>query len=160
MNPPPHIETGLTEGPVRQVELDWPGPCGAEAVFLGRTRRERHPEFGPLLRLEYEVYAPMAEHLLAEAARDAAERHGALAVRCRHAFGAVGPGEASVVIQVATGHRGEAFTACRQLIDRIKHELPIWKTEVWAGGRTRVQGCCAHHPGDRERITGEKGASA
>ncbi|MCX5658965.1 MAG: molybdenum cofactor biosynthesis protein MoaE [Planctomycetota bacterium] len=138
------IDVALCQGPAAIAALDWPGGCGAENVFVGRTRRERHAEFGELIRLEYECYGPMALKLLDAMARDAATRFGCRAVRIVHAQGRVEPGQASVVIQVATPHRGEAFAACRHLIDRIKHELPIWKREVWERGETFVEGCCAH----------------
>jgi len=138
------IETGMQAGPVSVVSLDWPTDCGGEAIFLGRTRRETHREFGDLLRLEYEAYGPMASKLLDTMAREAAARWGCRIVRIAHATGAVLPGQASVVIQVGTPHRSEAFAACRYLIDRIKHELPIWKREIWQRGETFVEGCCAH----------------
>lgn len=139
-----HIETGLVAGPVAVTSMSWPGDCGAESIFVGRTRAETHGELGALLRLEYEVYAPMAEKLMDAMARETAEKYDGRAVRMMHANGPVGLGEASVVIQVATPHRGEAFSACRYLIDRLKHELPIWKHEIWEHGRTFVEGCCAH----------------
>ncbi len=141
----PLISASLCQGPAVLAALDWPADCGAESVFLGRTRRESHPQFGNLLHLEYECYAPMAQKLLIDMAQDAAARWGCKAVRIVHAVGRVDLGQASVVIQVATPHRDEAFTACRYLIDRIKHELPIWKREVWERGSTFVEGCCAHH---------------
>jgi len=140
----PRIQTGLCAGPAIVADIDWPADCGAESVFVGRTRRETHPEFGPLVRLEYEVYAPMAEKLLETMAREAAERWGCRAIRLTHAQGAVAPGKASVVVQVAAPHRSEAFAACRHLIDLIKHELPIWKREIWERGTTFVEGCCVH----------------
>jgi molybdopterin synthase catalytic subunit len=43
-------------------------------------------------------------------------------------------GEASVVVAVSTPHRGEAFEACRWLIDRLKVEVAVWKKEVWGDG--------------------------
>ncbi len=141
-------EVALHDGPVALVALDWPGDCGAEACFLGRTRRETHPEFGPLVRLEYEVYEPMATKLMHRLADEAATRFGCRSVRLVHARGIVPPGHASVAIQVATPHRGEGFAACRWLIDSVKHELPIWKREVWERGETFVEGCCAHRPGE------------
>ncbi len=144
--PPPVIDIAIHDGPVAPADLPFPGDCGAEGIFLGRTRRETHPQFGPLVRLEYEVYEPMALKLLQSLADDAAARFGARVVRIVHAGGAVGPGEASVVIQVATAHRGESFDAARYLIDRLKQELPIWKREIWEGGETFVEGCCAHPP--------------
>ncbi len=137
------IETDLHDGPVLAVSLPWPGDCGAESVFLGRTRGQTHPEFGPLQRLEYEVYAPMARKLMAAMADDAVARFDCRAVRVVHARGPIAVGEASIIIQVAAPHRGEAFAACRHLIERIKHELPIWKREIWQGGETFVEGIAA-----------------
>jgi len=145
----PIIHTAVVPGPVTLASLNWPADCGAEAVFLGRTRCEAHETFGDLEYLEYEVFEPMATKLLDDMCRDAVERWGCRATRIEHSKGRVDPGGASVVIQVATPHRGESFDACRYLIDRLKHELPVWKTEVWQRGRTRVEGCCAHHPDDR-----------
>jgi len=144
------IEVRIEQGPVVVEPLDWPGECGAEVVFFGRTRRETHETFGELIRLEYEVYEPMALKLLRAMAEEAAARFDCRAVRVVHARGPVGPGEASVVIQAATAHRGESFEATRYLIDRLKHELPIWKREIWERGETYVEGCCAHHPEDRK----------
>lgn len=141
----PLIITGIQAGPVDAVGLRWPGDCGAENVFLGRTRDETHAEFGQLIRLEYEIYEPMADELLNAMAADAAKKFDCRAVRIVHAQGAVATGEASVVIQTATGHRGDSFDSCRYLIDRLKHELPIWKHEIWENGKTFVEGCCAHH---------------
>jgi molybdopterin synthase catalytic subunit len=147
-NPP--IFVAVQDGPVRVVDMDWPGVCGGECVFLGRTREETHPQFGPLIRLEYQVYGPMAQKVLEQMSADAAERYGCRAVRIVHAQGSVEPGEASVVIQVATAHRGEAFEACRYLIDRIKRDLPVWKREVWRDGETFVEGCCAGGAGSSD----------
>jgi molybdopterin synthase catalytic subunit len=146
----PQIKVSLQAGPVALDALDWPGDCGAECAFIGRTRRETHAQYGNLLRLEYEVFEPMALKLMDEMARDAAVRWDCHAVRIFHSQGAVEPGQGSVVIQVATPHRSESFAACRHLIDRIKHELPIWKREIWERGQTYVEGCCAHHPDDRK----------
>ncbi len=153
----PRISVAVEDGPVSAVAMDWPAGCGGECVFLGRTRDETHPELGPLVSLEYEVYGPMAAKVLDQMAHDAAERFGCRAVRIVHAQGPVKPGEASVVIQVATPHRGEAFKACQYLIDRLKHDLPVWKREMWRDGQTFVQGSCAGEPSrssDRNEVEG------
>jgi molybdopterin synthase catalytic subunit len=139
-----HIEATLHRGPVPIEPLIWPEHCGAEAIFVGRTRVESHAEFGSLLKLEYEVFEPMAMKLMQDLGQHIGSRHGCGAVRIVHALGDIAPGQASVVIQVACPHRTEAFAACRELIDRVKHELPIWKREHWERGTTFVQGCCAH----------------
>lgn len=139
---PAHIEVGLHNGPVPTATLRWPNDCGAESIFLGRTREQTHAEFGPLQRLEYDVYVPMARKLLVAMAEDATVRFGCRAVRIVHARGPVAIGEASIVIQVAAPHRDKSFAACRHLIERIKHELPVWKREIWQDGETFVEGCC------------------
>src|ERR1700740_1981701 len=57
-----------------------------------------------------------------------------------HRLGRLQVGETSVLIVVASAHRGAAFDACRWLIDTLKRSVPIWKKEyfedgaVWADG--------------------------
>lgn len=132
--------TSICQGPVPVVTIDAQAACGAECIFIGRTRRETHPEHGDLERLEYEMYEPMVSRLLSEMAHNAATRWNCGAVRIVHAKGPVGLGEASVVIQVLTPHRADAFEACHHLIDRLKQELPVWKREIWQRGETFVEG--------------------
>ncbi len=153
------ICVAVQDGPVSVIDLDFPGPCGAECVFLGRTRAERHDEFGPLVRLEYEVYEPMAQKRLEALAREAVAKFDCRAVRVVHAKGPVQPGEASVVIQVATPHRDASFKACRFLIDELKRDLPVWKKEVWRDGETFVEGCCADRSGQASGVTESLGGN-
>ena len=134
------IETALSDGPVEAASVNWPAECGAECVFLGRTRCEKHERLGMLLRIEYEAYETMAQRALADLALQAADQFGCRWVRMVHARGPVAPGEASVVIQVACPHREAAFSACKHLIDQLKATLPIWKREIWQRGETFVEG--------------------
>lgn len=135
------ISVALVNHPVEYEPLTGlPAEAGGECVFLGRTRRDRHDVHGDLARLSYEAYRPMAEQLLNQLARQAVNEFECLAVRIVHALGEVPVGSASVMVQVACGHRGEAFKACRFLIDRLKNEAPIWKREVWQDGATWPEG--------------------
>jgi len=130
------IDAALLDRPVemRDLALDPPGGAGAECVFLGRTRAERHEEHGGLEALDYDAYRAMAERMLRAIGEEVGARTKAISIVVRHSVGRVGVGEASVGIAVIAGHRGEAFEACRAIIDRVKAEAPIWKREVWAGG--------------------------
>lgn len=148
MHPQIHVE--ICNGPAPITPMNWPGDCGAECIFVGRTRDETHDEFGPLMKLSYEVYEPMACKLMEKMCADIAQQYDAHAITMIHSKGEVPPSSASVVIQVATPHRSESFVATKALIDRLKHELPIWKREIWEHGETYVEGCCAHHPDDRK----------
>jgi molybdopterin synthase catalytic subunit len=106
--------------------------AGAVVVFQGVTRE--------VDELDYEAYAEMAEPRLAAIAEEEAERHGLCGVAVEHRVGTVPLGEASVIVAVSAPHRGEAFAGARAVIDRVKAEAPIWKVEVTATGRHRVEG--------------------
>ena len=144
----PWIDAQVRPGPLHYEPLPWPESCGAEAVFIGRSRAERHAEHGELISLEYEGYPQMMGPLLHRMALRAAREHRLHAVRAWHALGLVPLGGASVVVQCAAGHRAEAFAGCRWLIDELKRSLPVWKRERWASGWTRVEGVTPGPAGD------------
>jgi molybdopterin synthase catalytic subunit len=45
---------------------------------------------------------------------------------------------AAIICAASAPHRGEAFRACRELIDRIKARVPIWKREYGPDGAAWV----------------------
>ncbi len=107
--------------------------AGAAVLFLGVVRD--NSEAGRVDMIEYEAYEPMAEKSLAKAEEDVRRRWPATkAVKIVHRLGRLSVGDVSVAIAVASPHRAEAFEACRQAIDTIKHEAPIWKREKLVGG--------------------------
>ncbi len=106
--------------------------AGAVVTFAGVVRN--HFEGRAVVAVEYEAYRPMAENELREIAEEAGRRHGATGIAVHHRIGRLTVGEASVVIAVSAPHRAEAFAACREVIDRLKQTVPIWKREVFADG--------------------------
>jgi molybdopterin converting factor subunit 1 len=105
---------------------------GAIVTFQGTTR--------DVERLDYEAYEPMAEERIAAILTDALDRHEIEGAAAEHRTGAVPLGEPSVVVAIAAAHRGPAFEAAREAIDRIKAEAPIWKREVEGGGGEWAEG--------------------
>jgi molybdopterin synthase catalytic subunit len=95
---------------------------GAIVTFQGVTREVE--------RLDYEAYTQMAEERIASILEDALATHEIEGAAAEHRVGPVPLGESSVVVVVAAAHRGPAFSAAREAIDRIKAEAPIWKREV------------------------------
>jgi len=108
--------------------------AGGIAVFLGTTRAENNDAGQPLMALDYEAYAEMANGQLQDLAGKARLRWPVLKLALLHRIGRVAVGEPSVVIAVSTPHRAEAFDVCRWLIDTLKAEVAIWKKEVWEDG--------------------------
>ncbi len=111
--------------------------CGAIAAFIGTTRIENDDEHGALVRLDYEAYDRMANTQLHALAEQAMDRWLLARIALVHRIGSVPTGEASVAIAVASGHRAQAFDACRWLIDVLKQNVPIWKKDVFADGFVR-----------------------
>jgi len=100
---------------------------GGVSVFLGSVRN--HNDGRVVSQLDYEAYRSMAlSQMQAICAGIAAEIEG-VRLACVHRVGSLHVGDIAVICVAGAPHRGEAFKACRALIDRIKHQVPIWKRE-------------------------------
>jgi len=108
--------------------------AGACVTFEGWVRD--HNDGQPVLALDYEAYAPLAEKEGAQILAEARERFAIRGTVCVHRVGALKIGELAVWVGVAAAHRGAAFDACRYLIDETKARVPIWKKEHYADGAT------------------------
>ncbi len=118
----------------RQVEGD---KHGAVVTFAGNVRDNARGL--RVLHLEYEGYAPLAEKQLLSLVQQAQERWECECA-VQHRLGRLEIGECSVAVAVASPHRGEAFEACRWLMDTLKETVPIWKREYFEGGSHWVEG--------------------
>ncbi|MDD7929067.1 molybdenum cofactor biosynthesis protein MoaE [Microbacterium thalli] len=111
---------------------------GAVTSFVGTVRDHDPDAAGAVAELNYEAH-PDAEPALRRIAEAVlGERDGAVAVS--HRVGRLAVGDAAVVIAVGTAHRGDAFEVCRDLIETIKRELPIWKQQIESDGTTAWKG--------------------
>jgi len=129
----PHAR--VTEEPLsaeRLTALVSTDGTGAIVTFHGTTRQ--------VDRLEYEAYLPMAEERIAAILEDLLAGHEIEGIAAEHRVGPVPLREPSVIVAVAAAHRGPAFEAAREAIDRIKAETPIWKREVEGDDATWVEG--------------------
>jgi molybdopterin synthase catalytic subunit len=111
--------------------------AGGVAIFAGLTRAETSTDGQTLAALDYEAYGEMAVAQMRELARRARQKWPIVRQAILHRTGRVALAEPSVVIAVACPHRGQAFDACRWIIDTLKAEVAIWKKEIWAGGAER-----------------------
>jgi len=100
---------------------------GGVVLFIGTVRNHNQGQLVNLL--EYQAYASMAEkELRAIVDEIEAERPGTL-LACLHRVGSLRVGDIAVICSASAAHRGDAFGACQELIDRLKKRVPIWKRE-------------------------------
>ena len=106
--------------------------AGAIATFVGTTRVESRGR--TVQHLDYEAYEGMAEQVMSEIAATLKERYDVCEIAIHHRTGRVEIGDASVLIAVSAPHRQDALAACKDAIDTLKEQVPLWKKEVYEGG--------------------------
>lgn len=100
---------------------------GGIDLFLGAVRD--HNAGRRVARLEYHAYVSMAEKEMRRIAEEIEGELPGVRLAALHRIGSLAVGDLAVICAAGAVHRGEAFQACRALIDRIKHRVPIWKRE-------------------------------
>jgi MoaE-MoaD fusion protein len=121
------------EAVVDEVRSD---EAGAIATFVGTTRVRSRGR--TVTHLEYEAYTGMAEKVMAEIADSLGSRYDLCKLAIHHRTGRVEIGETSVAIAVSAPHRQDALAACKDAIDALKEQVPLWKKEVYEGGEEWV----------------------
>lgn len=112
--------------------------AGAVTTFIGRVRDHDPDAATAVVALEYSAH-PDAEATLHGIA-EASVGDSAAVVAVSHRIGRLAVGDIAVVIAVGSPHRAEAFEVCRDVIETIKRELPVWKRQVEADGTTAWKG--------------------
>lgn len=107
-----------------------PGSGGVVA-FLGVVRDHDHGH--DVRALEYSAH-PSASDSLRAVCEAVAEEYPQVRLAAVHRVAELVVGDVAVVVVAAAPHRGDAFVACRALIDRLKREVPIWKHQRFADG--------------------------
>lgn len=113
---------------------------GAYVLFEGVVRD--HHEGKAVESIFYDCYRPMAEKEIDAIVRDVSREQPDVAIAILHRLGQLVVGDSSIAIVCASPHRAEAFAACRAMIDRIKHTVPIWKKERGPDGEEWVGWQC------------------
>jgi molybdopterin synthase catalytic subunit len=104
--------------------------AGAVVLFSGEVRDNNQGK--EVAFLEYEAHLTLASKMIQEILQEATQRWHLNMAIAQHRIGKVQIGESAVVVITASSHRREAYMANRFIIDKIKHEVPIWKCEYFA----------------------------
>lgn len=104
--------------------------CGAVVMFHGVVRD--HDGGERVRALDYSSH-PDAQRFIADIVAEEQRRSG-VRLAAVHRIGALAVGDAALVAAASAPHRREAFEAVERLVERIKHEVPIWKRQHYADG--------------------------
>lgn len=108
------------------------GAAGATVSFTGTVRDTC--DLGPVDRLEYSAYEPMASKVMRDIAEEATRKWSLHGVAIDHAVGTRAVGSITFVVACSAARRDEAFEGCRYVVDEIKRRAPIWKKEIGPWG--------------------------
>jgi molybdopterin synthase catalytic subunit len=131
MSSSPLVDITDREIDPREVEKAvWTSADGAMVTFSGVVRD--HDGGRRVHDIEYSAH-PTARETLARLCDEVAGEHSAR-VAAVHRVGVLPVGEVAVVVVAVAPHRAEAFAACSELIERLKHGVPIWKRQRFTDG--------------------------
>lgn len=91
-------------------------------------------------RLEYEAYEPYATMKINEIEKWALEQDGVLDIRVYHRVGTLKPGDTTIYVIASAINRDVAFRVAKEVLERVKHEVPIFKLEKRDDGEYWVIG--------------------
>lgn len=115
--------------------------CGGIGIFIGTVRN--HHEGKAVKALKYTSYTPVSEKKIRQIEQEIQQKFAVAYVRVIHRIGALNIGEKAIIAIAYAAHRREAFAACEEAVERVKHEVPVWKEEFYLDGTSQyVAGCC------------------
>lgn len=120
-----------------QESMQAQGSYGATASFVG-TMRDFN-EGNKIERMTLEHYPGMTEKHLQKICNTAHERWVLIDTLVIHRVGVIEIGEPIVLVSVWSAHRGDAFDACRFIMEDLKHTAPFWKKEKLQDGERWVE---------------------
>ncbi|MEM3615301.1 MAG: molybdenum cofactor biosynthesis protein MoaE [Candidatus Methanomethylicia archaeon] len=102
---------------------------GCILLFIGFVRSEGF-DGGSVSKLHYEAYEELVKLELNRIVSDACKVDGVYSVGIMHMIGDALPGEKTFIVGVAAKHREEGFKVLREVVERVKGEVHIWKKEI------------------------------
>ena len=105
---------------------------GAVASFIGTVRDVNDDANVVTMTLEH--YPGMTEKALHAIVDEARARFDILDALVIHRVGELRPADQIVLVAVTSAHRGDAFDACRFIMDYLKTRAPFWKREETPSG--------------------------
>jgi molybdopterin synthase catalytic subunit len=106
---------------------------GAHSIFLGQVRNDMIGDKA-VAAIEYTAYPEMADLKFHEIREATFAAFPLTCLHIYHSLGTVSAGEISLFVFTSAVHRAEAIKACEYIVERIKHEVPVWGKEILEDG--------------------------
>ncbi|MFN0202555.1 MAG: molybdenum cofactor biosynthesis protein MoaE [Bacteroidia bacterium] len=102
---------------------------GGHSIFLGQIRQDKIAE-SEVESIEYSAHTEMANELAHQIREETFAKYNLTCMHIYHSLGEVKAGEICLFVFTSSPHRHDCQTACNELVERIKKELPIWGKEI------------------------------
>jgi len=109
---------------------------GAHEIFLGQVR-EDVIDGNAVAAIEYSAYREMAENELEKIREGIIIKHQLTCAHVLHSIGKVMAGGISLFVFVSSPHRKAAMDACREMVELIKKEVPVFGKEIFENEKYR-----------------------
>jgi molybdopterin synthase catalytic subunit len=106
---------------------------GAHSIFLGQVRKDEI-NGKAVQAIIYSAYEEMAENEFHKIREAAFAKYPLTCMHIYHSLGQVNAGEISLFVFVSSMHREAVFSACSDIVEQIKAEVPIWGKEMLEDG--------------------------
>ena len=105
---------------------------GAHSIFLGQVRNDII-DGKEVAAIEYTSYTEMAEEKFHEIREEMFEKYSLTCMHIYHSIGRVNTGEISLFVFTSSVHRKDSTEANREIVERIKKDIPVWGKEIFDG---------------------------
>lgn len=103
---------------------------GAHEIFLGQVRADEVAG-RTVSAIRYTSYESMALTQMEQIRERIFSTYNLVCLHVYHSLGEVHAGQLCLFVFASSKHRSEAQLACRDIVEQIKKELPIWGEEIF-----------------------------
>ncbi len=128
------IQGAITATHISELyEADAHNNTGAQILFTGKVR----PDVingEKVSAIEFTAYEPMVEEQFKLIVEEIKSEFDVLSIFLFHSLGNIKANELCMAVFVSSAHRETAYKASKQLVEKIKTDLPIWGKEIFETG--------------------------
>jgi len=103
---------------------------GAHQVFLGQVRADVI-DGRTVAAIDYSCYRDMAEEEIKKILQRTRVKYNLSGAYVLHSLGKVMTGEICFFVFASAAHRDNAASACREIVDAVKQDVPVFGKEIF-----------------------------